>query len=142
MGEKPENLLDMIDYEGSHDAVVMMVLEGDADIGGAKDLVFKRLSREKGELEENLVVLAESDRVPSNGVVVSGFIGEQMKKRLKEVLLGMNKDAEGKTVLARFKATKFLDTGDEDYKAVYHMMESIGKTAADYFEEYELEVSR
>ena len=139
---KPEKLLAEIDYEGSHDAAVMMVLKGDAHIGGAKDLVFKRLARENSELKENLVVLAESDRVPSNGLVVSNFIDERIKKRLKSVLLGMDKDAEGRTVLAGFRAKRFLDTDKEDYEAVYRMMKSIGATAEDYFEEYKRKVRR
>ena len=133
---KPEKLLDEIDYEGSHDAAIMMVFKGDAHIGGAKDLVFKRLVRENLELKEALVVLAESDRVPSNGLVVSRSIDGETKNRLKAALLNMDKEAEGKKALAGFGAKRFLDTDKEDYKAVYRMMESIGKTAADYFEGY------
>ncbi len=139
---KPNKLLAEIHYEGSHDAAVMMVLKGDAHIGGAKDLVFKRLASENRELKENLVILAESDRVPSNGLVVSGFIDGKTKKRLKSVLLGMDKNAEGRAVLARFRAKRFLDTDRNDYKAVYRMMKGIGKTAVDYFEGYEREVLR
>ena len=139
---KPKKLLAEIDYEGSHDAAVMMVLKGDAHIGGAKDLIFKRLASENRELKENLVVLAESDRVPSNGLVVSSSIDGETKNRLKSVLLGMDKDAEGRAVLAGFRAKRFLDTDNEDYKAVYRMMESIGKTAEDYFEGYKRKVRR
>ena len=133
---KPEKLLNKIDYEGSHDAAVMMVLKGAADIGGAKDLVFKRLARENREVRENIVILAESDRVPSNGLVVSRFIDEETKTKLKDVLLGMDKDAEGRSVLAEFRAKRFLDTEKKDYRPVYRMMESLGKTAKGYFEKY------
>ena len=133
---KPEKLLDEIGYEGSHDAAVMMVLKGDADIGGAKDLVFKRLARENHEVKENIVILAESDRVPSNGLVASSSIDEETKKRLKAVLLDMDKDAEGRSVLAGFGAKRFLHTEKKDYSPVYRMMESLGKTGKGYFEKY------
>ena len=133
---KPEKLLKTMDYEGSHDAAIMMVLKGEADIGGAKDLVFKRLARENREIRENMVILAESDRVPSNGLVVSSVIDEETKKKLKDVLLAMDKDAEGRSVLAEFRAKRFLDTEKKDYRPVYRMMESLGKTAKGYFEKY------
>lgn len=133
---KPEKLLDEIDYLGSHDAAVMMVLKGEADIGGAKDIVFKRLARENRDLRENIVILAESDRVPSNGLLVSKSIDEKTKERLKVALLDMDKDAAGKSVLAGFRAKRFLDTENEDYRAIYRMMESLGKTGKSYFEEY------
>ncbi len=133
---KPEKLLNEIDYEGSHDAAVMMVVKGEADIGGAKDLVFKRLARENKEVRENLVILAESDRVPSNGLVVSSSIDEEMKKKLKDVLIAMDKDDAGRSVLAEFRAKRFLDTKKKDYRPVYRMMESLGKTAKGYFDKY------
>ncbi|MDT8317469.1 MAG: phosphate/phosphite/phosphonate ABC transporter substrate-binding protein [bacterium] len=132
----PEKFLGEIYYEGSHDAVVMMVLKGEADIGGAKDLVFKRLARENKEVRENIVILAESERVPSNGLVVSPYIDEEMKKKLKDILLAMDKDDAGRSVLASFRARRFLDTDKEDYNAVYGMMESLGKTGRDYFDKY------
>lgn len=132
----PEKLLKEIDYEGSHDAAVMMVLKGEADIGGAKDLVYKRLARENKEVLENIVVLAESERVPSNGLVVSTSINEKMKKKLKNILLGMDKGDAGRSVLTMFGARRFLDTDREDYKAVYRMMESLGRTAQSYFEKH------
>lgn len=132
----PEKLLNKVDYEGSHDAAVMMVLRGEADIGGAKDLVFKRLARENREVRENIVILAESDRVPSNGLVVSSSINEETKKRLKAVLLGMDKDAAGRSVLVEFRAKRFLHTEKKDYRSVYRMMESLGNTANDYYEKY------
>lgn len=138
----PEKLFNEIDYEGSHDAAVMMVVKGDADIGGAKDLVFKRLASENKEVRENLVILAESQRVPSNGLVVSSSIDEETKKKIKNVLLHMDKDDAGRSVLTGFGARRFLDTDKEDYKAVYRMMKSLGVTAEDYFEGYKRKVAR
>jgi len=132
----PEKLLKEIDYEGSHDAAVMMVLKGEADIGGAKDLVFKRLANENREVRDNLVILAESDRVPSNGLVVSDSVDEEIKTKLKEILLSMDKDETGRSVLAGFRAKRFLDTEKKDYGPVYSMMESLGKNAKDYFDKY------
>jgi len=115
-----------ISYAGSHDAAIDAVLNGDADMGGAKDLVFRSLAFQNEEINNKLVILAESGRVPSNGLIICKKADEKIREKIKSVLLSMDADPEGQEVLKKFKAKKFLETNKDDYAPVYNMMKSIG----------------
>jgi phosphonate transport system substrate-binding protein len=50
----------------------------------------------------------------------------------KEALLGMHLDPEGKRVLERFEARKFIETTNRDYEVVVNYAEAIGLDLATY----------
>ena len=113
-------------FAGSHDAAINAVLEGKADIGCAKNSMFDRMARSDPGVKNKLAIIAESAEVPSNGLCVRKNLSAEIKKRLKDVLLGMDKDAEGRDVLKKFEAIRFISTAKEDYKPVFDIAKSAG----------------
>jgi phosphonate transport system substrate-binding protein len=113
-------------FTGSHDAAIHAVLNKEADIGAAKNTVFDLMAKEDPEVRENLVILATSPDVPSNGLGLRGDFDPGMKKKLKNALLGMDKDAEGKKVLQAFGVKKFIETTAKDYQPVFDMAKKAG----------------
>jgi len=149
MGE----FLGPISYAGSHDASILAVLNGDVAAGAAKDLVFQRLAKEDPRIESELRILAESQPVPDNALVIrrnvvfpcfgchqeldseSTAIDDSpadLPARLREELLALEDSPEGREVLARLGADRFVATTHADYDNLYLMLEEVGLSFSDF----------
>lgn len=119
-------------FAGSHDAAILAVLNGDADAGSAKNTIYDQLTRENPRVEQELVILAASKTVPQNGLAVRRDLDPELKRALKQVLLGMDKDPEGAEVLRQFGARGFVDTTEKDYAYVYTISSEVGIDLRNY----------
>jgi len=124
--EISESYFSRVYYAGSHDASAWAVYTGEADAGGAKNHVFNALSREYPDFKNQMTVLAESAEVPSNGLAVSRHLDYDLKNRIRQLLLDLDKSSEGMSVLENFGAAKFIKTEDEDYAPLQHMIKEAG----------------
>jgi phosphonate transport system substrate-binding protein len=113
-------------FTGSHDAAIRAVLNGEADVGTAKSTIFDLLARRDPRVHRDLIVLAESPKVPSNALGVGRSVKTETKTQLKNVLLSMNRDGQGLSILKRFGALKFIPTAREDYNAVFDIASQAG----------------
>ncbi len=113
-------------FAGSHDAAIHAVLEGQADVGAAKHSIYDRMKADDARVTRDLVILAESPWVPSNGLCVRKGLDEELKRKLKQALLDLNKDPEGAAVLKQFGALRFIDTNVSDYRPVFEMAKKAG----------------
>jgi len=105
-------------FTGTHEDAVHDVLSGKADIGAAKNTVFNRMAKEDPRIGKELIVLARSPDVPENALALRKDLEAPVRSRLKEALLHMHMDPDGKPVLERFGALRFIETTDEDYAVV------------------------
>jgi phosphonate transport system substrate-binding protein len=113
-------------FAGSHDAAIYAVLDKKAEIGAAKHSMYDRVARTDPRVKKDLVILAESPKVPSNGLGVRHDLNPMIKRQLRDVLIGMDQDAEGKEVLKKFEAIKFIPTSREDYTIVIEYARKAG----------------
>jgi phosphonate transport system substrate-binding protein len=113
-------------FAGSHDNVVYDVLDKKADIGAMKNTVYDRLINENPRIKIELTILAESKEVPSNGLLLKKSLDKDMRKKLQETLLNMDKDAAGIKVLERLGVRKFIETSDKDYEVVLDIARNAG----------------
>ncbi len=113
-------------FAGSHDAAIHAVLEGQADVGAAKHSIYDRMKADDARVTRDLVILAESPWVPSNGLCVRKGLDEELKRKLKQALLDLDKDPEGAAVLKQFGALRFIDTNVSDYRPVFEMAKKAG----------------
>lgn len=119
-------------FAGSHDASVLAVFEGRADAGGCKDRVFRRLCRENPALAESMVVIAQSEPVPTNGLAIAGDLPEVQRMRLKRLLLELHHDPQAAEARAALGIRRFLSTNDADYAPVVRMAERVGIDLGSY----------
>ena len=119
-------------FSGTHEDAIHDVLNGRADIGAAKNLIFEQLAREDGRIEKELEVLATSPRVPSNTLAIRKDLAPAVKKQIKEALLTMHENPEGLQALKEFGAVRFLETGQEDYRPVFDYARDVGLDLASY----------
>ena len=108
-------------FAGSHDAAIDAVLNNKADIGAAKNTIYERMRELHPQVDKELVILASSPRVPSNGLCVRNNLPEKHKEQLKNLLLNLHQDEKGVNVLLRFGAKYFVATSKEDYQPVINL---------------------
>ena len=119
-------------FAGTHEGSIHDVLEGEADIGAAKNTMFTRLASTDSRISEELSILTRSPDVPENALCVRADLDESLKNDLRIALLSMNQDEVGKKVLRSFGAARFIDTTEDDYIAVFDYAETIGLDLENY----------
>ena len=111
---------------GSHDRAIALVLNGKADIGAVKSTVYKNMSEWQPRIKNELMVLANSPSVPSNGFCVSKDLSQEQKQELKDLLLNMRGYPDGRKSLEKLGAKRFVETGTELYQPVFIMAKDAG----------------
>jgi len=112
-------------FAGTHEDTIRDVLDGKADIGAAKNTVFERLAAKDVRLKDELQVLARSPDVPANGLAVRKDIDESIKIKLRDLLLQMDHDEQGREILHEFGAKAFIETSVKDYVPVFTYADEI-----------------
>jgi phosphonate transport system substrate-binding protein len=123
-----DNLSDLfanIFFAGSHDVAAWAVYTGEADVGGAKDHIYNALGEEYPDFREQMTTLVESPAVPSNCLAVRKDISPVLKLRIKGLLLNLEETEEGRQVLSRFGAKRFIVTTNEEYNTVHQMVDKL-----------------
>ena len=111
-------------WVGTHDEVIMDVVEGRVDAGAAKNLRLDTFEAAHPELKMRR--LARSEDVPNNALLLRVDVATELGPQLSEVLLAMHEDPAGRRALAGFGATRFVPCGAWEYEAVYDMVERLG----------------
>lgn len=120
-------------FAGSHDAAILAVLGGQADVGACKNTIYDKVRKTRPEIDQELVILASSARVPSNGLCVKASLDESLKKRLKEALLGLHETPKGlDEVLKQLDALRFVETSQKDYQPVIDIARDAGISLNEY----------
>jgi phosphonate transport system substrate-binding protein len=112
-------------YAGTHQDAIYDVLDKQADIGAAKNTVFYRLAEKDQRLLDDLQILATSPKVPANGLAVRKDLENSLKIKLKNTLLQMDQDEQGRSVLQNFGAKMFIETTEKDYEPVFTYADGI-----------------
>ena len=128
----PEAYFDKVVFTGSHDAAILAVLDGEADLGACKNTVFEALARTRPDVRRAITVLAESAAVPQNSLGLRPDLPEEVRESLRDAFLGMERSEEGKRVLRRFGAQRFITTSFEDYRPVFEMAREAGLDLAQW----------
>jgi phosphonate transport system substrate-binding protein len=119
-------------FSGSHDAAVDAVYTGEADIGAAKNTVYDYYMETNPKAKDEIVILASSPNVPSNGLCVIPTLDNELKKNIKTMLLQLDKDPKGFAVLKKLRAIRFVETRKEDYKPVEDLSFEAGISLQNY----------
>ena len=116
----------------THEDAILDVLHRKADIGAAKNTVFQRLAKEDPRIPEELAVLQTSPEVPENALALRRDIDPSVRDLLKETLLEMDRDPDGKKVLERFGARRFIETRNEEYVVIVKYADDIHLNLSTY----------
>jgi len=119
-------------FAGSHDAAIEAVLHKEVDVGCAKNTIFALVSGKDPRVKEEIQILAESPKVPSNGLGIRPDLAPAIKEALTEAFLNMDKTPSGRKLLAEFGAIRFIATTKDDYLPVFGIAEKAGINLKEY----------
>ncbi|GMT46764.1 MAG: phosphonate ABC transporter substrate-binding protein [bacterium] len=119
-------------FTGSHDSSVYAVLDGRADIGCVKNTIYNNLISRDPTIKNELRIIAKSPLMPESTLCLRKDLPADIKKMIKEVLLTMDRNDEGRRILAKLQARRFIEASVEDFKPVYEMLKTLGDDIATY----------
>jgi phosphonate transport system substrate-binding protein len=119
-------------FAGSHDATITAVLHKEVDIGCAKNTIFNIVAAKDPSIEKDLVILAESPKVPSNALGMRPDLDPGIKGKLRDALLSMHQNPAGRQLLANFGAIRFITTAKADYTPVFDVAKRAGINLNNY----------
>ncbi len=108
-------------YSYSHDKSIAMVAKGQIDGACVDGLVYNYLIKSHSPYAAFTRVIEESPPFGTPPVVINADIDKGLKKKIKAILLGMDKDPKGKAILNAMMIDKFSVVADADYNSVRRM---------------------
>ncbi len=127
MGETPETYFGSIIYTYSHDASIKAVSDGIVDAASVDSLIYDYYKRFNPSFVEKTEVVYRSPAYGIPPVVVNPKAPAVLKMKLREVLLGMDRDEEGRKILARLNIDRFVVPDESIYDSVREMEEWLRK---------------
>lgn len=125
-----------ITFTGAHDSTVYTVISGQADFGAAKGRIVDALAKKDPLIKNELKILARSAELPDNTLYLKKKLPIQVKLRIQQALLDMDKDPEGKKVLAHYGSLRFVEAKRSDLVPVRNMAKKAGLKMKDLKYDY------
>lgn len=119
-------------FTGSHGSAVYSVLDNRADIGSAKSKVFNRMVEKDPAIKDELNIIAKSDEFPDTTLCIRKDLPSEIKTKIKQVLLNMDRDPEGNEILKKFGALKFIDADKKDFQPFFELAKKAGINIKNY----------
>jgi phosphonate transport system substrate-binding protein len=126
IGETPEQFFQRTFYTYSHDRAIEAVADGVADGAAVDSLVLDyALQRDPG-LAERIRIIHTSEAFGIPPVVVLATLPPRQKLQLRNLLLTMHEDSEGRAVLHELGIDRFVEVDDAAYNGVRAIVHATG----------------
>jgi phosphonate transport system substrate-binding protein len=119
-------------FTGSHDSAIYSVLDNRADIGAADGEVYLRMVEKDPSIKNELFFVAQSPPVPDTTLCLRKDLPGEVKSKIKEILLNMDKDPESKEVLRNLRVIKFRGASKDDFLPVFEIAKKAGVDIKSY----------
>jgi phosphonate transport system substrate-binding protein len=106
---------------GAHQVSLRMILDGRVDASAIDSTVLEEEFRRQPDIRSRVRVLETLGPSPIPPWVVLRSLAPDLRRGLRELLLGMHRDPDGKAILAQGHMTRFARVEDSDYDAIRHM---------------------
>jgi len=125
MGEKPESFFAKLVYTHGHDNSIMAVARGLVDAAAVDSLVWKYHLKAGSALALRTKVIRESGYFGMPPVVASRHLADAEAGKVKEILLSMHRDPQGRRLLAGLHVERFVPARDRWYQPVRDMLAAL-----------------
>jgi phosphonate transport system substrate-binding protein len=106
---------------GAHQVALRMVLDGHVDATAIDSTVLEIELRQHPDLAGRFRVIETFGPSPIPPVVISTRVPAVLRRTLREALLRMDEEAEGRAVLAEGRVRRFAPVTDTDYDPIREM---------------------
>jgi phosphonate transport system substrate-binding protein len=106
---------------GAHQASLQMILDGHIDASAIDSTVLEEEFRRDPSIRSRLRIVDTLGPSPIPPWVTQRNLSHDLRSSLRDLLLGMHHDPEGRTILAQGHMTRFAHVEDSDYDPIRHM---------------------
>jgi len=125
MGERPETFFEKTIFTYSHDNSILAVARGLVDGAAIDGHIWEYYNDKNPENTSKTRIIRKSTPYGNPPVVVSGRLPIQQKMRIRQLLITMHLDPDGKTILDELMIDRFLETKEEWYDPIRQMTETL-----------------
>ena len=111
----PKAFFSTMTYAGKHEITLAKVLNRETDGAAIKDLVFEKLARNDPRVNAELAVIHKSERFPEGTFLFRKETPASVTGTVRQALLGIEKDPDGKAALDVVGADRFIPTDRKDF---------------------------
>jgi len=111
----PNAFFSQMTFAGKHEITLAKVLNKESDGAAIKNLVFEKLAKSDPRVDAELTVIHTSENFPEGTVLFRKDAPASLVKSVRQALLGIEKDPEGKAVLNSVGADRFIPTDKKDF---------------------------
>jgi phosphonate transport system substrate-binding protein len=112
-------------YAGKHEIALAKVLNKEIDGAAMKDVVFETQAKSDPRVNAELIVLHKSESFPDATFMFRKETSAPVIKAVRQVLLAMEKDTDGKPVLRSIGADRFIYTDNNDFAYLSKLMKQM-----------------
>ncbi len=121
-GIDPDNDLTLI-ATPSHNASLLSCYRGTTD---AAVLIRPLYLRARSEIRDNTRIVAETESVPHMPIAVAPWVDEHVARRLRDILVNMSDDPQGRVVLQHLDWPGFVAAQPGDYDGLGPIVDKLG----------------
>ena len=123
--QTPESFFQKVVYTYSHDNSTKAVADGLVDGASVDSLAYDYIVARDPTLAERTRVIWRSDPFGTPPVVVPPSLSSDLKKQLRDILLGMNNDYQGQAILHNLMIDRFVLPNQTAYDPVREMLRKV-----------------
>ena len=109
-------------FVGTHDSILLSVLNRSADIGTIASYVYDFADP---DIRNKIVVLDKSEPVPLGPFVVRKDLDTELTEKIKNIMLTLDRTEEGRVALRTAGLTGFEEAEDSDYDIIRQIQVSL-----------------
>lgn len=123
MGETPETFFSKYIFTKSHDNSIKAVAQKTIDGAAVDHLIWEYANAINPEFTSRTRIIKKLGPFGIPPVVVHPDYDPEMKEKIRQILLNMHEDEEGKRIFEKLFFDKFIIVDDSDYDSVRQMQE-------------------
>ena len=127
MEETPETFFKEYIYSYAHDTSIRAVAEGIVDAGAVDSLIWNYMEKNASPFTKNTRIIKISPPYGIPPAVVRPTLKKDLKEKIKQILLDMHQDKEGKDILEKMHIDKFVEIDDPNYNSIREIKEYLVK---------------
>lgn len=129
MGSAPEKFFKQYIYSYSHNKSIEQVAKKIVDGAAVESLVYEYMLKKDSPYAKQTRIIKRSPSYGIPPVVVTRDIKPELKKKIMDAFLNMNKTAKGKAILSAMMIDEFVEVADSNYDSIRAMERAIADSS-------------
>lgn len=125
IGERPKQFFKTVIYTYSHDNSISAVSKGLVDGASVDSLIWNYYEEQDPSVTSNTRIILKSKPLGIPPIVASRDLSDLQKRKITTILLHMNMDPVGKSILKQLMIDRFVVPNDSWYKPIRKMRDMI-----------------